>query len=396
MEYIKNDNFICVMKGSPGYSDSNCYVTLTYNKSRSGNTMRYTGTLSLRMGSRGSFSFYRWKVSLRAGGTYVLNNYEIKGNHGNSNRYPGTRYFSANFSFNINTNTSNTPLVLDWWSENENYTWMSTYVSNYLLGYMTPITPSAPSVPGSVSIPSAIAPDKVANISWSGSSGGTNGVSGYEWVFSRDGGTSWNGFNTYISGTSTKLNLGTNGFVQNSRLRVAVRSYSTVNGEKYKSGWRYSSTTTTVFVAPSVPLGLTLTYNTEEPIPTAVYSGKWKKPTDLGTNGVSGYTIMWLKNGAQFKADLDVGNSTLNSLSIVEGDYAVGDKISFKVRAYTIGQGVKYYSKYTNSVSITIVSDKYIFISINGGEFIKRKMYISVNGGEFTEVKKNKFNIIGG
>ena len=46
------------------------------------------------------------------------------------------------------------------------------------------------------------------------------------------------------------------------------------------------------------------------------------------------------------------------------------------------------------SGTITIVSDKYIYVSVNGGTFDKKKMYISVNGGAFVEVKKEKFKTI--
>ena len=54
----------------------------------------------------------------------------------------------------------------------------------------------------------------------------------------------------------------------------------------------------------------------------------------------------------------------------------------------------KYYSSYATSGEITIVSDKYIFVSFEGGAFDKRKMYISINGASFKEVKKDKFNVI--
>ena len=46
------------------------------------------------------------------------------------------------------------------------------------------------------------------------------------------------------------------------------------------------------------------------------------------------------------------------------------------------------------SSSITMVSDKFIYLSQNGGTFTKYKVYISVNGGSFTEVKKEKLKII--
>lgn len=391
MAYLKNDAYVCTMYGE---GSSNCYCTLSYNATRNGNSVTYSGTLSLRMGSSSSYSFYRWIVTLKAGSVKLLDNYQIKGNHGNANIYCGTKWFSANFSYTVNTNEGTTPLYLSWWSKNENYTLMSTHLTDYHLGNMVPPTPVAPSAPGTVTIPSSIAPDKTASISWTASSGGTNGVNGYEWVYSRDGGSNWLGFETYTTNRSVSLNLNSAGFTQNSKLRVAVRSYSTVNGVKYLSAWTYSSTTTCKFVAPSAPGSLTLRYNTEEPIPTATYTGTWAAPSETGTNGIGGYTITWLKNGAVYKADNDLGVDLNDALSIVEGNYNVGDTISYKVRAYTIGQGTKYYSGYTTSGSITIVSDKFLFLSQNGGAFDKRKIYISQNGGEFKEIKKAKFNLV--
>lgn len=44
--------------------------------------------------------------------------------------------------------------------------------------------------------------------------------------------------------------------------------------------------------------------------------------------------------------------------------------------------------------SVSVGSD-FIYISQNGGDFVKRKMYVSLNGGNFEEVTKDKFKIIG-
>ena len=47
-----------------------------------------------------------------------------------------------------------------------------------------------------------------------------------------------------------------------------------------------------------------------------------------------------------------------------------------------------------SSNTITVVSDKYIYVSQNGGGFTRYKMYTSQNGGSFVEVKKEKFKVI--
>lgn len=254
------------------------------------------------------------------------------------------------------------------------------------------VSPSAPGAPSAVTIPSSIAPDKTASISWRAASGGSNGVNGYEWQYSNNGGSSWNNGGT-LTGTSTSLNLNTHSFVNGSRLKVRVRAYTTVNGTKYYSGWAESGVTTTSFVAPGSPTGLSLTYNQREPIPNCIYTGNWNAPTSGGSNGISGYEIQWLKNGANFGSSIDT-SSRSNAKTTTESSITPGDKISFKVRAYTIGQRTKYYSGWTTSSSITILSDKFIYTSTNGGTLDKHKAYVSVNGKDFVEIKKEKLSII--
>lgn len=387
--YLKNDEYVCTM-----YDDnySHCYCTAYYDRSRSGNTMNYTLTVGFRMGDNTAYCKYRWLVQVRIwnGSAWdTLDNKEIKGFTGGT---IGKTYYWGTWTWSKNTNTDSSEVQIIWKNYNYYYADMGPNWGWAVAGYMAALTPEGPSAPSSASIPSAIAPDKTASLSWGSASGGTNGVSGYAWSWSRNGGSSWSGDSATTS-RSASLNLNSNGFVQNSVLRLRVRAYSTVNGVNYYSGYTYSGNTTTVFVAPSVPRSLSLGYNEEEPIPTATFNASWVSPSSGGTNGVSGYTIVWRKNGSNYTSDVDIGNVTRRSYTLTE-NYAVGDTISFAVRAYTIGQGNKYYSSYSYSGTITIVSDKFIFVSINNGAFIKYKMYVSQNGGTFKEVKKNKFNII--
>ena len=387
--YLKNDEWVGTMYGD-GYS--HCYCTAYYDRSRSGNTMNYTLTVGFRMGDNSAYCTYRWLVQVRIwnGSSWsTLDNKEIKGSGGGT---IGKTYYWGTWTWSRNTNTDASEVQVIWKNYNYNYTDMGTNWGWATAGYLGAITPSGPSAPSSAVIPSAIAPDKIANLSWGSASGGTNGVSGYAWSWSKNGGSNWSGEMT-TTGRSASLNLDTNGFIQNSQLKLRVRAYSTVNGVNYYSGYTQSGVTTTVFVAPDTPRSLALVFNTEEPIPTATYTGSWVIPSSTGTNGVSGYTILWRKNDSTYVSDVDIGNTTSYSYTLTE-NYAVGDTISFGVRAYTIGQGNKYYSPYIYSGTITIVSDKFIFVSINNGAFNKHKMYISINGGTFKEVKKNKFKII--
>lgn len=251
---------------------------------------------------------------------------------------------------------------------------------------------TAPSTPSSATIPSAIAPDKTASLSWAATSGGTNGVKGYQWQYSKDGGSNWISGGT-TTGTTASLNLNSAGFVHGSKLALRVRAYTTGQGANYYSGWKTSGTTTTNFVAPSAPRSVGISTDMEEPIPTGTYKGTWSAPSSTGSNGVSGYRVQWLKNGANLGSEYDDSASPATK-AVTESDIQPGDKISFKVRAYTIGQNTRYYSGYTTSGTITIVSDKFIFISQNGGSFNKYKAFISVNGASFKEIKKEKLKVI--
>lgn len=253
--------------------------------------------------------------------------------------------------------------------------------------------------PGWCSIPSYAAPDQSITASWASATysmaGSSYNVDGYRvrYVMTNAGGTVSYGSWITTSSTSYTFNLNNLGFGHNYKIQVQVEAYTTFKGSNVYSSTRSSSTTDLYFVAPGTPRSLNLVFNTEEPIPTATYTASWIIPSSTGTNGIGGYTVYWQKNGNNYNSDIDVGNVTSNAYTLTE-NYAVGDTISFKVRAYTIGQGNKYYSSYVTSGTITIVSDKFIFVSINNGAFDKHKMYVSVNGGAFKEVKKNKFKVI--
>lgn len=266
------------------------------------------------------------------------------------------------------------------------------FYSNWTYSGNTTTRFVAPSAPSTVTIPNSIAPDKTASISWSAASGGSNGVKGYAYQWSKDGGNTWSAEKTTTS-TSLSLDLNANGFVNGSKLAFRVRAYTTGQGTNYYSSYKTSSITTTSFTAPTAPQSQAISYDMSEPIPTGVYKASWKAPSSTGTNGISGYRIQWLKNGANFGEEYDVTGTSAEK-ETTEDTIQPGDTISFKVRAYTIGQSDRYYSGYVTSGTITIVSDKFIYLSQNGGSFIKYKAYISVNGGSFTEIKKEKLKVI--
>ena len=361
-------------------------LTVTYNYWRSGNNMVYQITVSLNFPESGAWYNNRLVADLSAGGRGLWSGQEIKPR--TSGKLGGKTYSktTGNQSYAVNGGSVGVSVTIRDTNKGANYGTHS--------GSMAVTAPSAPSAPSAISINNnAPAPDQTIVATWNAASGGTNGVNGYEFAYSHTGDTPW----TYVqvSGTSYTLNLNTAGYKHGEKLRVAVRSYSNVNGTKYYSGWTFSNTVDVKFVAPSAVTGAKLTYNNPEPIPTTVYNASWNTPNSKGTNGIKGYELQWLKNSSNFKNVVNIeGDTTTYSSQFTEEDLVPGDILSYKVRAYTTGQGKKYYSGWVTGPNVNIVSDKFIYVSEQGGDFIKHKMYISVNGGTFKELKKEKFKVI--
>lgn len=383
-------NWLKIDSGSPAL-----FLKIEYDYYRSGNNMYYD--VYVRMGciesSSGAYRNNRWATRIKVNGDYVETNGTVKPR--TSSAIGSTVYTYSKKGIAVPINSGTVALSVEIADTGFSTNW-SVSKNWGTRGYgMATINPVAPSAPASVSIPGSIAPDKTASNSWSTSSGGTNGVGGYEVAWSKNGGSSW----SYVDVGYTHafiLNLNSNGFVHGSVLRLAVRSYTTVNGVRYYSSYTYSGNTKTLFIAPGAPgtLALKTQPDGQETIQNMTYRATYKEPGSGGSNGIGGYAVQWLKNGSNFGAEIDVGNVLLRDITTTEGTINVDDNLSFKVRAYTIGQGNKYYSGYLTSGTIKIISDKFIFVSLNGGAFNKYKMFISVNGGTFKEVKKEKFKTV--
>lgn len=168
-------------------------------------------------------------------------------------------------------------------------------------------------------------------------------------------------------------------------------------------GTGYSAVTSfkTLFNDPGLPANIVLSYDQSEPIPSANLQATWLAAS-AGSTPVAGYRLRLYKNNTQIKM-IDTENTnisytfgTFEELGFVPGDVA-------KVGLYAYSkdwQGNKHFSGggtsssqvYSNSV--TEVSDKYVYVSMNGGAFEKYKMYVSIDGGSFKEHKKEKFKII--
>ena len=190
------------------------------------------------------------------------------------------------------------------------------------------------------------------------------------------------------AGTFTGLEPNRTYYARGNAANEAGRSYTGV------------SSFTTGFTNPGAPSNLKIAYNKNEPIPTAAYTFSWDAGS-AGSKPISGYRFRLYKNNTEILMEDTESTTTSKTINGADYNFAVGDVIKFGLYSYSKDwAGNKHFngggagSAQVVSGTITIVSDKYIYISVNGGTFDKKKMYISVNGGAFVEVKKEKFKTI--
>ena len=190
------------------------------------------------------------------------------------------------------------------------------------------------------------------------------------------------------AGTFTGLDPNRTYYARGNAANEAGRSYTGV------------SSFTTRFTNPGAPSNLKIAYNKNEPIPTAAYTFSWDAGS-AGSKPIAGYRFRLYKNNTEILMKDTESTATSKTINGADYNFAVGDVIKFGLYSYSKDwAGNKHFngggagSAQVASGTITIVSDKYIYISVNGGTFDKKKMYISVNGGAFVEVKKEKFKTI--
>lgn len=180
------------------------------------------------------------------------------------------------------------------------------------------------------------------------------------------------------------------------------RTYYARGNAANEAGRAYTgvSSFTTGFTNPGAPSNLKIAYNKNEPIPTAAYTFSWDAGS-AGSKPIAGYRFRLYKNNTEILMEDTESTTTSKTINGADYNFAVGDVIKFGLYSYSKDwAGNKHFngggadSAQVVSGTITIVSDKYIYVSVNGGTFDKKKMYVSVNGGSFTEVKKEKFKTI--
>ena len=184
----------------------------------------------------------------------------------------------------------------------------------------------------------------------------------------------------------------------------ANRTYYVRGSDANDAGRTYTNvaTFTTAYNNPGAPGAPLLSYDQTEAIPNASLKATWTAASN-GSTAIAGYRLILYKNGVEIKT-IDTENTntfytfgTFESLGFVPGDVA-------KVGIYSYAKdwaGNKHFNgdgdssaQVYSSNTITVVSDKYIYVSSNGSSFNKYKMYVSVNNGTFNEVKKEKFKVI--
>lgn len=190
------------------------------------------------------------------------------------------------------------------------------------------------------------------------------------------------------AGTFTGLDPNRTYYARGNAANAAGRSFTGV------------SSFTTGFTDPGAPSNLKIAYNKNEPIPTAAYTFSWNAGS-AGSKPIAGYRFRLYKNNTEILMKDTESTATSKTINGADYNFAVGDVIKFGLYSYSKDwAGNKHFngggagSAQVVSGTITIVSDKYIYVSVNGGTFDKKKMYISVNGGAFIEVKKEKFKTI--
>lgn len=180
------------------------------------------------------------------------------------------------------------------------------------------------------------------------------------------------------------------------------RTYYLRGNAANSAGRAYTAVTsfTTAFYAPGNPGAPVLTYDQSEPIPKANIKATWTAAS-AGSTAIGGYRIRLYKNGTEIQCiDTDSTAVTYTFGTFEALGFVPGDVATTSIFAYCYDwAGNKHWSgsgttAVNGSNSVTVVSDKYIYVSQNGGGFTRYKMYTSQNGGSFVEVKKEKFKVI--
>ena len=197
-------------------------------------------------------------------------------------------------------------------------------------------TNTAPSTPGSISVPSSIMGGTNISISWGKSSDAESNLAGYKVERSTNGGSSWSQiYQGTATSTTNNVAFGT------TSVMYRVKAYDT---EGLESGWRTSSQVTVVNNnAPSAPPSIA--------VPNDVKGGStlvisWTAASDSDGN-LSGYILERSTDGGSSYTQVYKGNALTYTDTITKG----WSTVMYRVKAY---DGYNAQSGYTTSTKRTV------------------------------------------
>lgn len=197
-------------------------------------------------------------------------------------------------------------------------------------------TNTAPSTPGSISVPSSIMGGTNISISWAKSSDAESNLAGYKVERSTNGGSSWSQiYQGTATSTTNNVAFGT------TSVMYRVKAYDT---EGLESSWRTSSQVTVVNNnAPSAPPSIA--------VPNDVKGGStlvisWTAASDSDGN-LSGYILERSTDGGSAYTQVYKGNALTYTDTITEGWATV----MYRVKAY---DSYNAQSGYTTSTKRTV------------------------------------------
>ena len=197
-------------------------------------------------------------------------------------------------------------------------------------------TNTAPSTPGSISVPSSIMGGTNISISWAKSSDAESNLAGYKVERSTNGGSSWS---QIYQGTATSTT--NNAAFGTTSVMYRVKAYDT---EGLESGWRTSSQVTVVNNnAPSAPPSIA--------VPNDVKGGStlvisWTAASDSDGN-LSGYILERSTDGGSAYTQVYKGNALTYTDTITKG----WSTVMYRVKAY---DSYNAQSGYTTSTKRTV------------------------------------------
>lgn len=195
---------------------------------------------------------------------------------------------------------------------------------------------TAPSTPGSISVPSSIMGGTNISISWAKSSDAESNFAGYKVERSTNGGSSWSQiYQGTATSTTNNVAFGT------TSVMYRVKAYNT---EGLESGWRTSSQVTVVNNnAPSAPPSIA--------VPNDVKGGStlvisWTAASDSDGN-LSGYILERSTDGGSAYTQVYKGNALTYTDTITKG----WSTVMYRVKAY---DSYNAQSGYTTSTKRTV------------------------------------------